>query len=70
MADAKICGHYVNSIIGDLQLKGSDFHEILFLDTNGDLAEGAAQNLFFVKVNLNKKIAPNGQQDLTISLFF
>lgn len=49
VADAKICGHYVNSIIGDLQLKGSDFHEILFLDTNGNLAEGAAQNLFFVK---------------------
>ena len=52
VVDAKICGHYVNSILADLELKNTEFDEILFLDNNGYIAEGAAQNLFFIKNNL------------------
>jgi branched-chain amino acid aminotransferase len=52
VVDAKICGHYVNSILADLEIKNTKYDEILFLDNNGYIAEGAAQNLFFVKNNI------------------
>ena len=51
VADAKICGHYVNSILAVLELKGSRYHEALFLDTNGFIAEGPGENFFMIKDN-------------------
>jgi len=49
VADAKICGHYVNSILAVLELKGSKYHEALFLDAEGMIAEGPGENFFIVK---------------------
>lgn len=48
-ADAKLCGHYVNSIVAGLSLKGSHYDEALLLDADGYVAEGSAENIFFVK---------------------
>lgn len=48
-ADAKICGHYVNSILAVLELKGTKYHEALFLDSDGNIAEGPGENFFIVK---------------------
>lgn len=49
VADAKICGHYVNSILAVLELKGTKYHEALFLDSDGMVAEGPGENFFVVK---------------------
>lgn len=49
IADAKICGHYVNSILAALELRQTGAHEALLLDCEGKLAEGAGENLFIVK---------------------
>jgi branched-chain amino acid aminotransferase len=49
VADAKICGHYVNSILATQEIAGSDFHEVILLDANGHIAEGPGENLFLVK---------------------
>jgi branched-chain amino acid aminotransferase len=51
VADAKICGHYVNSILAVLELKGTKYHEALFLDDHGCIAEGPGENFFVVKGN-------------------
>ncbi|MEN9845540.1 MAG: Branched-chain-amino-acid aminotransferase [Pseudomonadota bacterium] len=51
VADAKICGHYVNSILAVLELKGTKYHEALFLDQEGAIAEGPGENFFLVKRN-------------------
>lgn len=49
VADAKIVGHYVNSILSVLELKGTKYHEALLLDFEGNVAEGPGENLFLVK---------------------
>jgi branched-chain amino acid aminotransferase len=49
VADAKICGHYVNSILATQEITGSDFHEVILLDAHGRIAEGPGENLFLVK---------------------
>lgn len=49
VADAKICGHYVNSILAVLELRDTHYHEALFLDGNGTVAEGPGENFFIVK---------------------
>lgn len=49
VADAKICGHYVNSILAVLELKGTKYHEALFLDDQGRIAEGPGENFFVVQ---------------------
>lgn len=46
---AKLCGHYVNSLLAALELKNSDFDEMLLLDVNGHVAEGPGENIFIVK---------------------
>lgn len=50
-ADAKISGHYVNSILAGLALKNTHYHEALLLDFEGYVAEGSAENIFIVKKN-------------------
>lgn len=49
IADAKICGHYVNSIMAAIELFGTDYHEALLLDYEGNVAEGPGENLFIIK---------------------
>lgn len=47
--EAKVCGHYVNSILATSEAKDNGFDEALLLDSDGYLAEGPGANLFFEK---------------------
>ncbi|MFK7001978.1 branched-chain amino acid transaminase [Flavobacterium oreochromis] len=47
--EAKVCGHYVNSILASSEAKAKGFDEALLLDSDGFLAEGPGANLFFEK---------------------
>lgn len=47
--DAKVTGHYVNSILATTEAKQSGFDEALLLDANGNVAEGPGANFFFEK---------------------
>lgn len=49
VVDAKLCGHYLNSILASIELQGTRYHEALFLDDQGFIAEGAGENFFIVK---------------------
>lgn len=51
VCDAKIGGHYVNSILASRETLGTHYHESLLLDADGNVAEGAAMNVFFIKDN-------------------
>jgi branched-chain amino acid aminotransferase len=48
VADAKISGHYVNSIMASQEIEGK-YDEGLLLDFEGNVAEGPGENLFVVK---------------------
>ncbi len=47
--DAKICGHYIGGILSAIELEDTKYHEALFLDHDGNIAEGAGENFFIVK---------------------
>lgn len=47
--EAKVCGHYVNSILATTEAKSKGYDEALLLDSDGYLAEGPGSNLFFEK---------------------
>ncbi len=47
--DAKIAGHYTNSILAATEAKLSGFDEALLLDADGFVAEGSAANFFYEK---------------------
>lgn len=49
VTDAKICGHYVNSIMASLEIHKKGYDEALLLDYKGYLAEGPGENVFIVK---------------------
>jgi branched-chain amino acid aminotransferase len=49
VADAKVCGHYINSILASLETQKAKFDEALFLDYRGFVAEGPGENIFFLK---------------------
>ncbi len=49
VADAKISGHYVNSILAGLAIANTHYHDALLLDVDGYVAEGSAANIFIVK---------------------
>lgn len=73
IADAKICGHYVNSIMAVQAIAGTKYHEAIFLDYNGNLAEGPGENLFLVKDGIiytpsQNNILPGITRDTTISI--
>ncbi|HLC96633.1 MAG TPA: branched-chain amino acid transaminase [Candidatus Nanoarchaeia archaeon] len=48
-ADAKICGHYVNSIFASCEAKAAGYQESLLLDYKGNVAEGPGENFYIVK---------------------
>lgn len=47
--EAKVTGHYVNSILAQQDAKKDGFDEALLLDANGYVAEGSGANFFFEK---------------------
>jgi branched-chain amino acid aminotransferase len=47
--EAKVSGHYVNSILACQQAKDKGFDEALLLDGNGYVAEGPGANVFYEK---------------------
>ena len=49
VADAKICGYYVNSIFASLEAHDKKADEAFLLDYQGNLAEGPGENIFLVK---------------------
>ena len=51
ISDAKISGHYVNSVIADIEIDKSGYDEALLLDYEGNIAEGSGENIFYVKNN-------------------
>jgi branched-chain amino acid aminotransferase len=57
--EAKVSGHYVNSIIASSEAKGRGYDEALLLDMNGYVAEGPGANFFFEK-NGELFTAPKG----------
>lgn len=59
-ATAKACGQYLNSVLATREARTRGYHEALLLNSAGNLAEGAGENLFLVK---NKTLMTNGQAD-------
>jgi len=49
ICDAKISGHYVNSFLACMENQNTKYHETLLLDMEGNIAECAVQNIFFIK---------------------
>lgn len=49
ITDAKLSGHYLNSQLASLALRGTKYHEALLLDVDGNVAEGPGENIFTVK---------------------
>jgi len=50
--DAKVTGHYVNSILATSEAKVRGFDEALMLDMNGYVAEAPGANFFFEKAGV------------------
>ena len=48
VADAKICGHYINSILSVLEIRDTKYHESLLCDLSGNIMEGPGENFFLV----------------------
>jgi branched-chain amino acid aminotransferase len=46
---AKAGGNYVNSVLANVEARENGFDEALLLDKEGFVAEGAGENIFFVK---------------------
>jgi len=49
MTKAKVCGNYVNSIMGKVEAVNDGYDEALFLDTSGTVSEGSGENIFIVR---------------------
>lgn len=47
--EAKVCGHYVNSILATTEARQRGFDEGLLLDIDGFVAEGPGANFFYEK---------------------
>lgn len=47
--EAKVTGHYTNSILATTEAKKKGFDEALLLDMNGNVAEGPGANFFYEK---------------------
>tara|TARA_Y100000310_G_scaffold340262_1_gene435392 strand:- start:876 stop:1781 length:906 start_codon:yes stop_codon:yes gene_type:complete len=49
VSDAKIVGHYVNSILASIEIKKEGYDEALLLDHKGLISEGPGENIFCVQ---------------------
>ncbi|GIW41757.1 MAG: branched chain amino acid aminotransferase [Candidatus Binatia bacterium] len=49
MTKAKVCGHYVNSILATKEVRRSGYDEALLLDSDGYVSEGSGENIFVVR---------------------
>jgi len=47
--EAKVCGHYVNSVLAFTEAKQRGFDGAIMLDANGFVAEGPGSNFFYEK---------------------
>lgn len=47
--EAKICGHYFNSILAIQEARKQGYDEALLLDYKGNVSEGPSENIFIVK---------------------
>ncbi len=48
---AKVVGNYVNAYLAKMEVKKRGFDDVIMLDTDGFVAEGATSNVFFVAGN-------------------
>ncbi len=48
MSKAKVCGHYVNSILAMKEVEADGYAEALLLDNEGYVSEGSGENIFIV----------------------
>jgi branched-chain amino acid aminotransferase len=46
---AKACGSYINAVLAKTEAVLNGFDEAILLDVHGNLAEGSAENIFYVK---------------------
>jgi len=51
ICDAKISGHYLNSVLASMEIRKKGYNEALLLDYKGYVAEGAGANIFIIKNN-------------------
>lgn len=49
LIEAKVSGHYINSILASQEAKALGFDEALLTDANGYVAEGPGANMFYEK---------------------
>lgn len=49
VVEAKVCGHYINSILATTEAKKEGYDEALLTDMHGFVAEGPGANLFYEK---------------------
>ena len=49
IVEAKVCGHYVNSMLATTEAKKAGYDEALLTDMHGFVAEGPGANLFYEK---------------------
>ncbi len=47
--DAKVCGHYTNSLLASTEARVKGYDEALLMDVHGFVAEGPGANFFFEK---------------------
>lgn len=47
--NAKICGHYINSLQALLEIRGTHYGEVIMLDYEGNVSEGSSDNIFVIK---------------------
>ncbi|MEM0448769.1 MAG: branched-chain amino acid transaminase [Methanomassiliicoccales archaeon] len=47
--NAKVCGHYVNSVLARLEAVSKGADEALMLNSEGNVAEGTGENIFMVR---------------------
>jgi len=50
--EAKVCGHYVNSILASTEARGRGYDEGVLLDMDGNIAECPGSNIFIEKDNV------------------
>lgn len=47
--NAKVCGHYVNSVLARLEAVNKGADEALMLNSEGNVAEGTGENIFMIR---------------------